>query len=321
MACWLARRDRRGDELVDLGAHVRADHQVEGRARMQPRQLGDGEIGPHQRRAEQAVIDGARFVADRDVVAGGPELLGQAGIEALIGGLVVEPAQRIVLQLRQRAFARAGGRNDRSHLDPQGTLGRAGGGPLRLGVQHPALGREHEGHVRRARKIERVGDDLRGLVALGRRIGQRDGAGAGEAHGIRIELDRAVGEAQRHRHDDLARLDGDLGDVAQGLAGRGGECGEQPRRQLDDVAGDPIGVAVAVGAAPHHDLAILVPEIRRIDQLGVRQDRRDTTVRQALRDRGHRPQCDRKRHAGAPQDPLDLGRGDALTVIHRDPRA
>ena len=288
---------------------------------MQPRQLGDGKVGPHQRRAEQAVIDGARLVADRDVVAGGPQLLRQAGIEALVGGLVVEPAQRIVLQLRQRPFAGAGGRHDSAHLDAQAALGRAGGRPLRLRVQHPALGREHERHVRRARQVERVGDDLRGLLALGRRIGQRDGAGAGEAHVVRVELDRAVGQAQRHRHDDLARLDADLGDVAQRLAGRGGEGGEQLRRQLDDVAGDAIGEAVAVGAAPHHHLAVLVPEERGVDQLGFRHQWRDAAIHQVLRTCRRRTQRNRERQTRAPQDPADLERGDALTVIHRDPRA
>ena len=54
------------------------------------------------------------------------------------------------------------------------------------------------------------------------------------------------------------------------MAGRGGEGGKQLRRQFDDVAGDAIGEAVAVGAAPHHHLAILVPEERGVDQLGFR---------------------------------------------------
>ncbi len=314
-------------ELVDLGAHIGADDQVERRQRVQPRQFGDGDVGPQQRRPEQAVIDGAGGIADGDVVAHGPDILRKPGIESLVGRLVVEPAQRVVLQLAQRRFAGVGSGDDGARLDPQHAFGSAGRRPFRLCVQDPALGRKGERHVRRVGQIERVRHDLHRLILLRRRIYQRDRAIAGETNGIAIELDRAIGQPDRHRHHDLARIDADFGDAAQRLPGLGRQGGEQARRQLDDVAGDAIGVPVAILTAPDEDFAILAPESRRIDQFGILHHRRDATVQRGLRERGRRvqrdreAQCDRERRSGTPQDPLDLERGDAVAVIHRDSRA
>ena len=181
----------------------------------------------------------AGLAAQRPVQEGA-ELLGEAGVEPGVAGLLLQPAQHGVLELLQRALVHPVQRQ-RVGLAP--ALGRD---------LHQAAVDEHGHRVGVAGRLARQGAVV--LAHLGRQVAQRDPLAPGQAQVVRAQRGgdgvHEVHAATLVQHHVGGAQTGVLGQHVAQIAGELGDAGED-RQQLGD--GDPFAQPPLEGAAvPGH---------------------------------------------------------------------